>query len=112
MNIKSLHALNPRLLSLALGALLLAGPAARADDCTDTVRMDGLFSKARRECPFSYYGFRFQQQSQMCSEKIGPAQWKQLFSVGVSAFDSKAASMGKTALCQKLARDFPMTVKF
>ncbi len=110
MNIDMHRSRNTRLLLMVV--LLLAGAAVHADDCTDTVRMDGLFSKARRECPFSYYGFRFQQQSQMCSDKIGQAQWKQLFSVGVSTFDSKAASMGKSALCQKLARDFPMTVKF
>ena len=101
-----------RLLSLVIGTLLLACTPARADECADTVRMDGLFSKARRDCPFGYYAFRFQQQSQMCSEKIGQAQWKQLFTIGVSTFDSKAASMGKSALCQKLAHDFPMTVKF
>lgn len=46
--------------------------------------MDGLFSKARQECPFSYYGFRFQQQSQMCGEKTGDAKWKKLFSEGAS----------------------------
>lgn len=112
MNNETLRVQRSRLLPLAVGALLLAALPARADDCTDTVRMDGLFSKARRDCPFGYYAFRFQQQSQMCSEKIGKAQWKQLFTVGVAAFDSNAASMGKSALCQKLAKDFPMTVKF
>jgi hypothetical protein len=36
---------------------------------------------------------------------------KELFSQGQSAFASKAASLGKEVLCQKLMSDFPMTVK-
>ncbi len=96
---------------LALAALLIAMPA-RADDCDDTIRMDGLFSKARRECPFGYYAFRFQQQSQICRDKKGAAEWQRLFGIGVSAFDAQAARRGRQALCDKLARDFPMTVKY
>ena len=84
----------------------------RADDCENLIKMDGLLSKARRECPFSYYNFRFQQSSQLCGEKTGETQWKKLFAQGASTFDGKAKSMGKSALCQKLAKDFPMTVKF
>ena len=83
-----------------------------ADDCENLIKMDGLLSKARRECPFSYYNFRFQQSSQLCGEKTGETQWKKLFAQGASTFDGKATSMGKSALCQKLAKDFPMTVKF
>jgi hypothetical protein len=48
----------------------------------------------------------------MCGEKTGETKWKQLFSQGASTFDSKSASMGKSALCAKLVKDFPMTVKF
>jgi hypothetical protein len=97
---------------LILAMLMMIAIPARADDCENLVKMDGLLSKARRECPFSYYNFRFQQASQMCSEKTGEAQWKQLFSQGASAFDGKASSMGKSTLCAKLAKDFPTTVKF
>lgn len=107
-------AMNPAktiLLPLSLATLLLAATA-HADDCENVIRIDGLFSKAQRECPFSYYGFRFQQQSQMCGEKAGDARWKKLFSEGAATFDSKAAGMGKAAFCAKLAKDFPMTVKF
>ncbi len=92
--------------------LLLSSLNVRANDCENIIKMDGLFSKAHRECPFSYYAFRFHQQSQMCGEKTGETKWKQLFSQGTSTFDSKAASMGKSALCAKLVKDFPMTVKF
>ncbi len=92
--------------------LLLGSQNVRANDCENIIKMDGLFSKAHRECPFSYYAFRFHQQSQMCGEKTGETKWKQLFSQGASTFDSKAASMGKSALCAKLVKDFPMAVKF
>lgn len=105
---------NAAVLSFALGlsSLLIDARPAHADDCENLVKMDGLLSKARRECPFSYYNFRFQQASQICGEKTGEAQWKKLFAQGVSTFDGKASSMGKSALCQKLVKDFPMTVKF
>jgi hypothetical protein len=43
--------------------------------------------------------------------KKGKSASKELFSLGQSTFDSKASSMGKEALCQKLMSDFPMTVK-
>lgn len=92
--------------------LLLSSLDVWANDCENVIKMDGLFSKAHRDCPFSYYAFRFHQQSQMCGEKTGETKWKQLFAQGASTFDSKAASMGKSALCAKLAKDFPMTVKF
>jgi hypothetical protein len=92
--------------------LLLSSLNVQANDCENVIKMDGLFSKAHRECPFSYYAFRFHQQSQMCGEKTGETKWKQLFSQGASTFDSKAASMGKSALCAKLVKVFPMTVKF
>jgi len=97
--------------ALLLG-LLLTGMNAQANDCENVIKMDGLFSKAHQQCPFSYYAYRFHQQSLMCGEKTGETKWKQLFSQGASTFDSKAASMGKSALCTKLVKDFPMTVKF
>ena len=93
-------------------ALLITSLSAAADDCENFIKMDGLFSKAQRECPFSYYAYRFHQHSLMCGEKTGETKWKQLFSQGASTFDGKAASMGKSALCNKLVKDFPMTVKF
>lgn len=93
-------------------ALLLGSVNAQANDCENIIKMDGLFSKAHRDCPFSYYAFRFHQQSQMCGEKTGETKWKQLYAQGASTFDSKAASMGKSVLCAKLVKDFPMTVKF
>lgn len=99
-------------LPLLATALLMVAAPVRADDCEDTIKMDGLFSKAREACPFSYYNFRFHQRSQMCGEKTGEKEWKKLFSQGVSAFDGKASSLGKAQLCAKLAKDFPMTVKF
>ena len=97
---------------LAAGFLLaLSVSAAHADPCEDLIKMDGLFTKARTECPFSYYAWRFQQDSQVCMEKKGKSASKDLFTKGQSTFTSKAASMGKEALCQKLLADFPMTVK-
>ena len=99
-------------ITLLMCVLLPAANAASTEDCENLVKMDGLLSKARQECPFSYYNFRFQQASRLCGEKTGDAQWKKLFAQGASAFDGKASSMGKPALCAKLAKDFPMTVKF
>jgi hypothetical protein len=102
----------PAVFLLLLAAMLMTAAPCNADECENIVKMDGLFSKARQACPFSYYNFRFQQRSQMCGEKTGESKWKQLFSQGASAFDSKASGMGKAALCEKLTKDFPMTVKF
>ncbi len=102
----------PAVFLLLLAATLTTAAPGYADECENIVKMDGLFSKARQACPFSYYNFRFQQRSQMCGEKTGESKWKQLFSQGASVFDSKASGMGKAALCEKLTKDFPMTVKF
>ncbi len=95
---------------LSAGSLLASLPAA-ADECEDTIKMDGLLTKAKQACPFSYYAFRFQQQSQICAEKKGKEAWKQLFAKGASTFDGLSSKMGKDALCSKLLADFPMTVK-
>ena len=89
-----------------LWILLLALPLAHADHCDDQIKMDGLLTKAKKSCPFSYYGFRFQQDSQICMEAS-----KKLFLMGDSTFDGLSSKMGKEALCQKLLQDFPMTVK-
>lgn len=94
-----------------LCVLLLLHPAAHADRCDDQIKMDGLLTKAKKSCPFSYYAFRFQQDSQICMDKKGKEASKQLFLMGDSTFDSMATKMGKEALCQKLLKDFPMTVK-
>jgi len=91
--------------------LMLCADTTRADTCDDLIKMDGLFTKARMECRFTYYAWRFQQDSQQCMEKKDKPTSKELFSQGQSAFASKAASLGKEALCQKLLSDFPMTVK-
>ena len=94
-----------------LWLLLLTLPAARADHCDDLIKMDGLLTKAKKSCPFSYYAFRFQQDSQICMEKKGKEASKKLFVMGDSTFDGLSSKMGKEALCQKLLKDFPMTVK-
>ncbi|MFN5446529.1 MAG: hypothetical protein ACK5AJ_07755 [bacterium] len=92
-------------------ALLTGATIVQADSCDDLIKMDGLFTKARTECRFTYYAWRFQQDSQLCMEKKGKPASKELFATGQSAFTSKAASLGKEVLCQKLLSDFPMTVK-
>ena len=94
-----------------LCVLLLTQPAAHADRCDDQIKMDGLLTKAKKSCPFSYYAFRFQQDSQICMDKKGKEASKKLFLMGDSTFDSLSTKMGKAALCQKLLTDFPMTVK-
>ena len=94
-----------------LWILLAILPAARADHCDDLIKMDGLLTKAKKSCPFSYYGFRFQQDSQLCMEKKGKETSKKLFLTGDSSFDGLSRQMGQEALCQKLLKDFPMTVK-
>jgi hypothetical protein len=80
-------------------------------NCEDLIKMDGLFTKAKMECPFSYYAWRFQQDSKLCMEKIGKVASKELFVKGQQAFDAKSKELGKTTMCQKLLRDFPMTVR-
>lgn len=94
-----------------MSCLLLATSMAHADECEDVIRMDGLLTKAKQACPFGYYAFRFQQQSQVCGEKKGKDTWKQLFGKGAATFDGLSSKMGKEALCNKLLADFPMTVK-
>lgn len=101
----------PALHLLALLTMWLTCLPAHAQQCDDLVKMDGLFTKARTECPFSYYAWRFQQDSQVCMEKLGKPASRELFIKGQQTFDSKSKEMGKEALCQKLLRDFPMTVK-
>lgn len=91
--------------------LALSSQPALAEQCEDLIKMDGLFTKARTECSFSYYAWRFQQDSQVCMSKIGRGPSKDLFMKGQQTFDSKAGALGKEALCQKLLHDFPMTVK-
>ena len=97
--------------SLFLWLLLFVSHAARADHCDDLIKMDGLLTKAKKSCPFSYYAFRFQQDSQICMDKKGKEVSKKLFAMGDSTFDGLSSKMGKEALCQKLLKDFPMTVK-
>ena len=98
--------------NLLFAALLtLASVPALADQCEDLIKMDGLFTKAKTECPFGYYAWRFQQDSQVCMDKKGRGASKELFMTGQQTFSSKASAMGKEALCQKLLHDFPMTVK-
>ncbi len=97
-------------LLISASSLLASLPAA-ADECEDTIKLDGLLTKAKQTCPFGYYAFRFQQQSQICAEKKGKETWKQLFGKGASTFDGLSSTMGKEALCNKLLKDFPMTVK-
>ena len=96
---------------ILLWLLLLVLPAAHADHCDDLIKMDGLLTKAKKSCPFSYYAFRFQQDSQVCMEKKGKEASKKLFAIGDSTFDGLSSKMGKEALCQKLLKDFSMTVK-
>ncbi len=107
-NLTKTHAIAALLVSAC--ALLISLPAA-ADECEDTIKLDGLLTKAKQACPFGYYAFRFQQQSQICAEKKGKEAWKQLFGKGASTFDGLSSKMGKEALCNKLLKDFPMTVK-
>lgn len=97
--------------AFALAIALLTPALAVADECEELIKMDGLLTKAKQACPFSYYAFRFQQQSQVCGEKKGQQQWKDLFGKGASTFDGLSSKMGKDALCNKLLADFPMTVK-
>jgi hypothetical protein len=92
-------------------ALLIGTTFVHADSCDDLIKMDGLFTKAFAECRFTYYAWRFQQDSQQCMSKKGKTVSKELFLTGQSTFTSSAETMGKEALCQKLMADFPMTVK-
>ncbi len=100
-----------KLALLAVACAMLSPQMASADECEDLIKMDGQLSKAKQACPFGYYAFRFQQQSQVCGEKKGQQKWKDLFGKGASTFDGLSSKMGKDALCNKLLADFPMTVK-
>jgi hypothetical protein len=44
-------------------------------------------------------------------DKKGKEASKKLFLMGDSTFDGLSNKMGKEALCHKLLKDFPMTVK-
>ena len=70
-----------------LWILLLVLPRANADQCDDLIKMDGLLTKAKKSCTFSYYAFRFQQDSQVCMDKKGKESSKKLFLMGDSTFD-------------------------
>ena len=84
---------------------------AAESSCEELIKMDGLFTKAKMECPFNYYAWRFQQDSKLCMEKIGKVASKELIVKGQQAFDAKSKELGKSTMCQKLLRDFPMTVR-
>ncbi len=79
--------------------------------CEDLIKMDGLFTKANIECPFSYYAWRYQQDAKLCIDKIGKVASKELTIKGQQAFDAKSKELGKPVICQNLLRDFPMILR-
>lgn len=102
--------LGARSLGVVVVGLGLVTPA-WSDRCEDLLKLDGLLSRAARECPFSFYSFRFRQDAQLCADKVGEKIAKPLIVKGQQAFDARAREMGKEGLCRKLLGDFPMTVK-
>lgn len=73
--------------------------------------MHGLLGRAYVQCHFTFYSRGFVIQAEACGNKMGEKTYKQGLSEGTSAFDARATQMGLPALCGKILKDFPYTVR-
>jgi hypothetical protein len=92
-------------------ALLGLTQSASANECEELVKMHGLLGRAYSQCHFTFYSRGFVIQAEACGSKMGNKPYKQWLSEGTSAFDAKASQMGQPALCAKILKDFPYTVR-
>ena len=73
--------------------------------------MHGLLGRAFTQCHFTFYSRGFVIQAEACAGKIGDKAFKQLLAEGKEAFEARASQMGQPALCAKILKDFPYTVR-
>ena len=85
--------------------------SARANECEELVKMHGLLGRAFTQCHFTLYSRGFVIQAEACAGKIGDKAFKQLLAEGKEAFEARASQMGQPALCAKILKDFPYTVR-
>ena len=83
----------------------------RAHECDELVKMHGLLGRAFIQCHYTFYSRGFVLQAEACGSKIGDKAYKQLLAEGKEAFDSRSSQMGPPALCAKILKDFPYTVR-
>ena len=88
----------------------LTGPA-QANECEELVKMHGLLGRAYVQCHFTFYSRGFVIQAEACGSKMGDKVYKQQLSEGTAAFEAKASQLGQPALCAKILKDFPYTVR-
>lgn len=84
---------------------------AHAHECDELVKMHGLLGRAFIQCRYTFYSRGFVLQAEACGSKIGDKAYKQLLSEGKEAFDARSTQMGQPALCTKILKDFPYTVR-
>jgi hypothetical protein len=83
----------------------------RAHECDELVKMHGLLGRAFIQCRYTFYSRGFVLQAEACGGKIGDKAYKQLLAEGKEAFDTRSTQMGQPALCTKILKDFPYTVR-
>ena len=97
-------------LALLCALCSLTSPA-QANECEELVKMHGLLGRAYVQCHFTFYSRGFVIQAEACGSKMGDKVYKQQLSEGTAAFEAKANQIGQPALCAKILKDFPYTVR-
>ena len=96
---------------ILLCALFSLISQAQANECDELVKMHGLLGRAYVQCHFTFYSRGFVIQAEACGSKMGDKVYKKQLSEGTAAFEAKASQMGQPALCAKILKDFPYTVR-
>lgn len=84
---------------------------AKNEECIELVKVHGLLGRAYSQCHFTFYSRGFVIQAEACGSKMGDKIYKQWLAEGTAAFESRASQMGQAALCAKILKDFPYTVR-
>lgn len=84
---------------------------ATANQCEEHLKVHGLLSRAYTQCNLTFYSRGFTIQADDCTKKLGAMDSKALLVQGTTAFDERAKQMGQPALCAKILKDFPYTVR-
>lgn len=99
------------ILLLVPGLALGAAQAADRSECVEQVRLHGLLSAARPVCPLTHYSKMFQYKAESCEAVLGRADYRRLLSEGKTALDARIQELGREAVCSKIRKDFPWTVR-
>ena len=91
--------------------LVMIQEPAHAHECEELVKMHGLLGRAFIQCHFTFYSRGFVIQAEACASKIGDKAFKQGLAEGKEAFETRSIQMGQPALCSKILKDFPYTVR-